>query len=292
MSLTPKRKMTAKSLAAHRRNARRSRGAVTSSGKARAARANLRHGFYSQAQNDVMVALGEDPAEYTRLMDSVVESLDPSDGLEAAVARRLGRALWRLERADRMQDGLAVKRVRSGMELAQVTAAPRVVQVQHLYERLCNIACLLNREGPAPAPGEIDALIAAFGENPPAEVQTILPLLRAYGEAVEKASGPPDPAGHAPAIPSANGDAELQSAERRLRLPLEAIIMRFAALRETLTAAYDQAQSAENRAALMAPQNEKALIMQRLEDANLRQLWRLTDLFIKIRKGKLLEERL
>ena len=114
MSLTPKRKMTEKNLAAHRRNGPKSRGPATPAGKARAAKANLRHGFYSQAQDEVLIALGEDPAEYRRMMKSLETHL--AEAMEAQVVGRIGRTFWRMQRAERMQDGLAVKRVRKGME--------------------------------------------------------------------------------------------------------------------------------------------------------------------------------
>jgi len=40
-------------------------------------------------------------------------------------------------------------------------------------------------------------------------------------------------------------------------------------------------------AALMAPKEENALPMQRMEDSSLRQLWRLTNILVKVRKGGL-----
>ena len=123
MSLTPKRKMTEKNLAANRRNGPKSRGAVTPAGKARAAQANLRHGFYSEAPQEVLIALGEDPAEYRRLLKSLENNL--AEGLESQLVRRIARALWRMQRAERMQDGLAVKRVQSGLQMEELTAAPQ-----------------------------------------------------------------------------------------------------------------------------------------------------------------------
>ena len=49
----------------------------------------------------------------------------------------------------------------------------------------------------------------------------------------------------------------------------------------------DEIESAENRAAMMAPNGEKADHLQRMEDASLRQLWRLTNLWMKVRNGEM-----
>jgi len=49
----------------------------------------------------------------------------------------------------------------------------------------------------------------------------------------------------------------------------------------------DVIESPENIAALMAPKDQNALLMQRMEDSNLRQLWRLTNILLKVRKGGL-----
>jgi hypothetical protein len=49
----------------------------------------------------------------------------------------------------------------------------------------------------------------------------------------------------------------------------------------------NKVRSPENIAALMAPRDENALLMQRREDSNLRQLWRLTSMLVKVRNGVL-----
>ena len=49
----------------------------------------------------------------------------------------------------------------------------------------------------------------------------------------------------------------------------------------------DKVKSAPNRAALMAPREESALVMQRMEDSGLRQLSRLTEVLFKVRSGAL-----
>jgi hypothetical protein len=45
--------------------------------------------------------------------------------------------------------------------------------------------------------------------------------------------------------------------------------------------------SPENIAALMAPRDENALLMQRMEDSNPRQLWRITNMLVKVRNWAL-----
>jgi len=43
----------------------------------------------------------------------------------------------------------------------------------------------------------------------------------------------------------------------------------------------------EENLATMAPQDEKALLMLRMEDSRLRQLWRLPNVLFKVRNGAL-----
>jgi hypothetical protein len=50
---------------------------------------------------------------------------------------------------------------------------------------------------------------------------------------------------------------------------------------------FDKIRSPENIAALMAPRDENSLLMQRFEDSNLRQLWRLTNILAKVQNGAL-----
>src|SRR5271157_1147606 len=132
MSLTRKQRMTAKNLAAKRTNARQSRGAATPAGKANSAAARLIHAFYSQAKDGVMIALGEDPKQYAALLESVVNNLQPRAGLECELVAQMVRTLWRIRRAEDMQDGLALKRMRSGLQIDQMVASPRLESIQEI----------------------------------------------------------------------------------------------------------------------------------------------------------------
>jgi hypothetical protein len=104
-------KMTEANRAAHRANGRKSRGATTPAGKERARAANLRHGYYSEIRDGAIVALGEDPARLRRLIDAAYDEWRPQSDYQSALAERTARLLWRMDRAERAQESLAIERV-------------------------------------------------------------------------------------------------------------------------------------------------------------------------------------
>jgi len=175
MSLVHKPEMTEENLAAHRANGSQSQGAVTPEGKARVATVNLRHGFYSQTPNGALTALGEDPQEYAQLMNSLEHNL--AEGLESELVQRIGRALWRMKRAERMQDGLALKRIEGAKQMQDFTVRCQFVQNYENLERYENLAdALARRDGPTRA--EINTFVEGFGKDPDAEMQEFFVLLR------------------------------------------------------------------------------------------------------------------
>jgi hypothetical protein len=283
MSLTPKRELREKKLAANQINGRKSRGAVTPEGKARAAQANLRHGFYSQANQEVLRALGEDPAEYRRMMGSL--ETDLAEAMHAQIVDRIGRTFWRMQRAERMQDGLALKRVRKGTEREEFIAAPQTLEVYKTYEALCALYRPINNPDPPPSRQDIDDLIGAFGPKPPDEIKKAFPLYRAYWEAAWKAPIP-DEEGEPNPNPSP-AELERDAARKKLEAALDPVTEQYAKPQDILMKRLEQVRSPENIAALMAPMEENAMLMQRMEDSSLRQLWRLTNILLKLRKGAL-----
>jgi hypothetical protein len=79
---------------ANRRNAQRSTGPRSISGKARSARNATRHGCLSAA----VVIPGEVASDWEVHLDGVIASLAPVGALEARLAERMAFALWRLNR--------------------------------------------------------------------------------------------------------------------------------------------------------------------------------------------------
>jgi hypothetical protein len=234
-----------------------------------------------QAQSGALAALGEDRREYAALMHSLENNL--AEGLESELMERIVDTLWEMKRSVRMRNGLAVKRVQRGVQIGEMLAGPPMVRMYETYEGLCAIARMINREDSTPAPGEIQAQENAFGPTPPDDVRKIFPFLRAYGEAALKAPGPASKDGN----PLSIEWQEREAACQKLRAALDKILMPYAMRSEKTMADLDKVQSPENVAALMAHGDDDALHMQREEDLNLRQLWRLTNILIKVRSGAL-----
>ena len=122
MSLIPKPTMTDKNRTAHQRNGRQSRGAATPAGKERNRAAHLRHGFYSQQREEALCAFGEDPAELAALISDTCAEWRPANGFQARVSERLARLLWRMDRAERIQESLAVGQLRQHQQRREEVA--------------------------------------------------------------------------------------------------------------------------------------------------------------------------
>ncbi len=265
MSLVKKPEMTEKNLAAHRANGQKTQGPVTPEGKANSAAANLRHGFYCQAPNRALAALGEDPEEYAGLMNSLENNL--VEGLEAELKQRIGHAFWRMRRAERVQDGLALKRIKTAQEIHKTATQPQLLRAHENLERYEEMATALRRRGNGPTPGEIQAFVRHFDDDPSEEMKEFFVLLKSLNKLEE---GP-----------------ERKAALRKARAQVRELEERYRGICVKFAEQLDEMQSPEDLAALTAPRDEKSLLMQRLEDSSLRQLWRLTNMLFRVRNGGL-----
>jgi hypothetical protein len=204
-----------------------------------------------------LVALGENPEEYNRLLNSLENNLE--EGLECQLVRRVARTLWRMQRAERMQDGLAVQRVQKGLDLDRMRTGPGLVRHNDIYQRLTELGKALNRPEFVPSAGDVQAFVTGFGASPPADIQKLFPLLRNAQEAARQ---------------------ELSDA-------LFKVTFHYCEVGDRLMQRHEKMWAPENIAALMAPNGESAMLMQRMEDSNLRQLWRLTNMLARLRNGAL-----
>src|SRR3954453_2972179 len=90
-------------IAASRRNGARSKGPVTPDGKERASRNALKHGLTALHH---LVLEDEVPDALEALIATVTEETGAASEIEARLARRLAIALWKGERAERIETAL------------------------------------------------------------------------------------------------------------------------------------------------------------------------------------------
>ncbi len=303
MSIRQKRTMTRKSLEAHRRNARRSRGPVTEKGKKHSRDANICHGFYSQDGGTALEVLGEDPGEYQSLAEAVAKKWQPADAYEEQLGTRLVRALWRSQRSDRMQEGLALR-------LAQEAGRWRQDNLHARLTKLClNAQCLLSlakevgQRGYVTTPSDMEMLRSFQADGVLKDMGgVIMDLLIVLQHPEDPSSvpvgGAPDAAAPAqaaePPIPGVaqapeSAPDEEGAGRRDWRLALQNILHRQAELLEEQRTACLQefitGPSPFERAAEFSSAYSEMKLLQRVEDSNFRQVWRITDLFMKLKGG-------
>lgn len=93
---------TRKQNEANRRNARNSTGPQTRAGKAASKLNALKHGLRAEE----FVVRGEDPAEFARFLEDLINEFQPLGPLEEQLAERIAASMWRLRRIYRIEAGI------------------------------------------------------------------------------------------------------------------------------------------------------------------------------------------
>ena len=286
MSLTAKRQVTEKNLAANRRNGARSRGPVTPRGRVNSAAANLRHGYYSQATQVALVALGEDPREFKRRLESLLRTYEPANALEMGLMMQMLRAQWRMERFHRMAESLPVKYLQEAQKKRQfkegIFCMPLIEKMERL-EQFYDAACL-DPDGFV-GPAAMQEFEKCRGDLPAEKSQVVLELLlRLRKPGAAEDLGPAakrlDPDG---TIPAAEGEQRIAT-QRELGTILAQEI---GPLQKRITGDEpDQAQAQFDRDQMLAAAQPQTALMNRGQESSLRQLWRTTNLLMKIQKER------
>jgi hypothetical protein len=340
MSLVKKPTMTEKKIAANQRNRSLAHGPVTAEGKARIGAAQLRHGFYAQAQQVALCSLGEDPAHFEELLEGLYEEFTPVGTLQEELVKRLARVLWLLDRADRSLEGDALRRALSADRGRDNRLHARMMRLKMTVETLRllarSVACWhyvttredldvmkkLHQEGVTTEMGEIaldifyqlqapgtedgvseedksrrvvNSVRSIFGIGP---IESPVAMLTPKGETmVIRPEGYEEPDGSPEGGEGEDSEKDDRYpkiteedwvARERARKLLRNILSRPAeaceAQRKALLQESLAGPSPYELAAEIAASPSDALKTRRLQDANLREVRRLTNLLLKVRR--------
>jgi hypothetical protein len=335
MSLTKKPTITAERVAASRANGRRSHGPATRDGRERIRAANIRHGFYSEAENVALTCLGEDTADLERLRTNLHNGLQLPSALEVELAEHLTQVVWRWRRAGRMQEGYALRLAKEANLTREERLHARMMRLKMTEESLRLLAQSvareyyitpsadlekmkrLHQEGVVKEMGEIALALFYRLEEPREKDEDGLPIdemerARMVVAQVKEIFGigmtspkpttdvAPDssqpqesqqPAGAVEAEeegPPSRLTPEEWEARERARQLLENILTRqveiCAAQRKAILKESLAGPSPYERAAEIALAHPNAALMQRMEESSFRQIWRITNLLLKINR--------
>ncbi len=105
MSLIQK-KTTPRLHAANRANSLKSTGPQTKLGKAHSSRNAIKYGVFARLPVATMKELGEDPAAFEQLSESLRQALCPRDGFEQMLVEDMAEIRWRRQRLMRAEAGM------------------------------------------------------------------------------------------------------------------------------------------------------------------------------------------
>ncbi len=292
MSLVKKHKITPRKLAANRANAQFSGGPTTPEGRDHVRAAHLRHGFYAQASGGALPALGEDPAQFQALLESLLQAWQPADAFQESLVCQLATALWRKDRAIRIQDSLAVRK----LEKKQENRLFLVVYGRALAEKAAAhfqaLAAEVVREDYFTCPAHIERFAELYESDPDRIPKTPLALLRRLrkpgsvappsimddAEPEDEVMDDPEPEAERPAE-----GAEREEARKQLG---EWLAEQIRSCQKTIAACDEEPcepTSPYERDAMLVPDHPQAALMLRMEESSFRQMWRLTNLLLRIK---------
>jgi hypothetical protein len=320
MSLIKKHEVTEKQLAANRRNIKLSHGPATDEGRERICAALRRFGFDAQAEEIAMRALGEDPAHFQKLLEGLWEEWNPAGASQEGVVISLGRALWLMNRAARMQEGYAVRQAQEVSIGREDRLHVEMMQLKMTAETLRRLGESVEREHYITTPGDLEVMkrlheegvLKGMGEyalalfyrlQPPGTGEDGLDPAEKTRRVVRKIRGifglSTDEEDlqrmvvHPTLTPEAQQAADAAKAEEwdgreRARQLLENILNRqreiCEAQRKAILKESREGPSPYERAAEIAPTHPNARAMRRMQDSNLREVRRLTNLLLKIKR--------
>jgi len=242
-------------------------GTAARQGEAVSTTSDFRPGILTESQIETLLLLGEEPQDYRQRMGALLEDLQPRPGLESHLVEQMGETFWRMRRAHRMRDGLALKSIQKRVQMEQFVATTQAAKAFEAVEPFERLKEALARRDDGPTKAEIDEFVKTRTGEPSEPMQEFIALLKSLRQPMEE-----------PQRKAARREARKQLA--RLMEPHENVAWRFGRISEKV-------QSAENLAALMAPDDERSTQLQRLEDAYLRRMWRLINALGKVRQGVL-----
>jgi hypothetical protein len=271
--------VTPEKVAANQANGRQSQGPSTPEGLDRFHDSPVRHGFYLKRTGEALRALGEDPEELDWLLESLTATWQPSDEFQKRLVERLARAIWRLERSDRVQDSIAVKQVRE-MNRELDCLIDKCLQV---YDKklaaLEQLAEAVRDEQFVAGRNAFIAFNAAFGEQLEGRAGEILAVLY---QLLDPEGSDPDAPAPDPELPIASGADRTEGRElvaSLLREEIEAVTEARQRDRESRL----EFNAPYYRDSAIPPSASRAGAVFRMEETSFRQIAKFTALLLRLK---------
>ena len=288
MSLVKSPTLTPEKLAANQANGRQSQGPVTEEGRERIRAANTRHGYYRQGAD--LKILGENPEEFEAFFESLLATWEPQNDFETSLVRRMARLMWRLERADRVQEAMLVYQTES-LERGLTRQKRQLAAAQDkVAGRLKALAERLDGSKFSSTETDLKGMEEMFGKVPAgsgfeimSRVYRLLPP--AVKESLEAAHSAADPNAPGPDLTIALG-ATRDVLRAELRVLLREEIRQRDAEYEAKRAELEKETSGAYRESMLLPRHPQAGLLLRSSDSDLRQLRFITEMLTKLRAAR------